>query len=118
MMWPSEGIVYHVLAALALLVAGTQQVTSAQDRTFQPVTVIRRPFPAIKDAKFVSAEEGDNELLPEELVLGVVLLGFPTSELVQVLPPSVLGQGIWCGSFYICWLVPRHLSESTLAVAL
>ena len=72
-MWPSEGIVYHVLAALALLVAGTQQVTSAQDRTFQPVTVIRRPFPAIKDAKFVSAQEGDNELLPEELVLGVVL---------------------------------------------
>jgi hypothetical protein len=49
----------------------------AQDREFNPRTVISRSFPAIVEPKTVSAAKGDEEkwVSDEELVLGVVVNG-------------------------------------------
>ena len=62
-------------AATIVAVSFSSSVSCLQSQEFRPVTVVRRSFPAIKDAKFVSAEEAAQELLPEELVLGVTIKG-------------------------------------------
>ena len=55
---------------VALLIYGVRQ-TSADPTEFNPRVVIRRSFPAITNPPVVTAAEADEQLLDEELVLGV-----------------------------------------------
>ena len=60
-------------AYLVLLLVASNPVARGEAPTFQPITVIPKAFPAIKNAPVVSATQADRKLMGEELVLGVVI---------------------------------------------
>lgn len=64
------GVLFVVVGALALW-----QRSGAQDRQFNPQTVIRRPFRPIIDAPMMTAAEAQRKLRPGELVVGVEVDG-------------------------------------------
>lgn len=75
---PGPGLTRHFvkppILAFAVMLLATSS-TCGQPPEFNPRVVISRPFPPIKDAPVVSADEADRFLDEGELVLGVVVDG-------------------------------------------
>ena len=63
------------LFAVGTLSTALAAALSAQEREFNPRTVIPRVFPAIVNAPNISAAAADESLQKNELVLGVVVDG-------------------------------------------
>ncbi len=67
---------FFLLACLSVYVVGEQVTPFAMgQQDFKPRVVIPNAFPAITDPNIVSVEEADGNLLPAELVIGVVVEG-------------------------------------------
>jgi hypothetical protein len=62
-----------ILPLAVFFFAGLNISAQEIEREFNPRTVIPRAFPAIIDAPFLKATEVKDEVLPDELVLGVVI---------------------------------------------
>ncbi len=71
-------------AAVALAAALAASTLSAEEPEFAPRRVAR-PFPPITDAPFRRAADVTDQVLPNELVLGVVVEGVPRAYPINML---------------------------------
>lgn len=62
-------------AAVLLSLSALAPVGLAQTPEFRPHVVIPKPFPAIQEVPVVTADEADQRLAEQELVIGVVVNG-------------------------------------------
>ncbi len=75
-LWGVIGACLVLVSVVAGLTSGlARPVASEEIPKFEPMTVIPRPFPPIKNPKVVSAKEADGVLRASELVLGVEVGG-------------------------------------------
>ncbi len=69
-------VIIFSLSILSILIGCSKSTSVAQDKLkFKPQVLVREPFPAIVKPENVSAEEANQSLHPEELVLGVEVNG-------------------------------------------
>ena len=69
-------VIISGLSIFSVIVGCSESTNVAQDKLkFEPKVLVREPFPAIVKPENVSAEQANQSLHPEELVLGVEVNG-------------------------------------------